>query len=50
VLLDEEKAITFEAVRDLVCDLQRIPPVTDVTIDWVDLTVFDDLYTEVAAP
>jgi hypothetical protein len=50
VLLDEEKAITFEAVRDLVCDFQRIPPVTDVTIDWVDLAVFDDLYTEVATP
>lgn len=50
LLLDEEKAITFEAVRDLVCDFQRIPPVTDVTIDWVDLAVFDDLYTEVATP
>ena len=50
LLLDEEQAITFEAVRDLVGNLRRIPPVTDVVIDGVDLAVFDDLYTEVVTP
>jgi hypothetical protein len=50
LLLDEDKAITFHAVRDLVSQVQRIPPVTDVAIDAVNLAVFDALFTEVVAP
>lgn len=50
LLVEEDKAITFHGVRDLVSDAQRIPPVTDVAIDAVDLTVFDALYAEVTAP
>lgn len=50
MLLDEDKAITFHAVRDLVSHVQRIPPVTDVAIDAVNLADFDALFTEVVAP
>jgi hypothetical protein len=50
LLVEEDKAITFHEVRDFVGHSQRIPPVTDVAIDRVDLAVFDALYAEVTAP
>ena len=43
VLLAGEGAISFEAVRELVDSKQELKPVTDVRIDPVDLSEYDDL-------
>ena len=46
-LLNENMPITPETVKEIVVSSQQIPPPTDVPVDPVDLTVFDELYTEV---
>lgn len=47
LLLDEDRQITPEAVRDIVASSHQIPPPTDVPVDPVDLEAFDELFTEV---
>jgi hypothetical protein len=45
VLLDRNQAIGLAAVREFVHGEQEAPPLTDVTVAAVDLSLFDDLFT-----
>ncbi len=50
VLIERGSPMTLEAVQDLVAHSHQVPVPTEVTVDPVDLGVFDELYTEVVAP
>ena len=43
VLLDQEQPIDAKVIEVMVLSRQEIPPVTDVTIDTVDLSTYDQL-------
>jgi hypothetical protein len=44
-LLGSDRAVTLAAVEELVYRAEEVPPVTDVTVEEVDLLGFDDLLT-----
>ena len=48
-LINQEKELSFEAVRQIVKSRQKPPPPTQVNIDQIDLAVYDGLleYQEV---
>jgi hypothetical protein len=43
LLLDTENVLTFESVKDVVESGQEIPSITDVAVDAVNISIYDEL-------